>query len=187
MCSRRDNERKHRHVHEHAPLPRPRRRKFHETLASKRIIARRVAHLVALAKRKKRRCLSSREKSTWDPDESLEKRTEHFANGDFPGRGFHDLRSRSLWWADKRSHYGRPSYLTFVNNLYFTNDVLHPSATYQGIALARSSALARHFSSHSSLSCSPRLLKCLSCRFPLRHTPILHSYSRRISFKGVFC
>ncbi|XP_033187616.2 lipid droplet defective isoform X1 [Bombus vancouverensis nearcticus] len=47
------------------------------------------------------------------------------------GRGFHDLRSRSLWWADKRSLYGRPSYLAFVNNLYFTNDVLHPSATYQ--------------------------------------------------------
>ncbi|OAD61200.1 ATP-binding cassette sub-family A member 13 [Eufriesea mexicana] len=47
------------------------------------------------------------------------------------GRGFHDLRSRSLWWADTRSLYGRPSYLTFVNNLYFTNDVLHPSATYQ--------------------------------------------------------
>ncbi|XP_076548743.1 lipid droplet defective isoform X1 [Osmia lignaria lignaria] len=47
------------------------------------------------------------------------------------GRGFHDLRSRSLWWADTRSLYGRPSYLAFVNNLYFTNDVLHPSATYQ--------------------------------------------------------
>lgn len=53
----------------------------------------------------------------------------------FPGRGFHGLRSRSLWWADTRSLYGRPSYLAFVNNLYFTNDVLHPSATYQGIAL----------------------------------------------------
>ncbi|KAL6258986.1 hypothetical protein P5V15_008908 [Pogonomyrmex californicus] len=47
------------------------------------------------------------------------------------GRGFHGLRSRSLWWADTRSLYGRPSYLTFVNNLYFTNDVLHSSATYQ--------------------------------------------------------
>ncbi|XP_017788277.1 PREDICTED: uncharacterized protein LOC108570860 [Habropoda laboriosa] len=47
------------------------------------------------------------------------------------GRGFHDLRSRSLWWADTRSLYGKPSYLAFVNNLYFTNDVLHPSATYQ--------------------------------------------------------
>lgn len=47
------------------------------------------------------------------------------------GRGFHDLRSRSLWWANTRSLYGRPGYLAFVNNLYFTNDVLHPSATYQ--------------------------------------------------------
>ncbi|XP_024889665.1 ATP-binding cassette sub-family A member 13 isoform X1 [Temnothorax curvispinosus] len=47
------------------------------------------------------------------------------------GRGFHGLRSRSLWWANTRSLYGRPSYLAFVNNLYFTNDVLHPSATYQ--------------------------------------------------------
>ncbi|XP_076760468.1 lipid droplet defective [Xylocopa sonorina] len=47
------------------------------------------------------------------------------------GRGCHDLRSRSLWWADTRSLYGRPGYLTFVNNLYFTNDVLHPSAIYQ--------------------------------------------------------
>ncbi|CAK9819447.1 ATP-binding cassette sub-family A member 13 [Anthophora plagiata] len=47
------------------------------------------------------------------------------------GKGFHDLRSRSLWWADTRSLYGKPSYLAFVNNLYFTNDVLHPSATYQ--------------------------------------------------------
>lgn len=55
----------------------------------------------------------------------------------FPGRGFHGLRSRSLWWADTRSLYGRPSYLAFVNNLYFSNDVLHPSAAYQGIALFR--------------------------------------------------
>ncbi|XP_053973403.1 uncharacterized protein LOC128873691 isoform X1 [Hylaeus volcanicus] len=47
------------------------------------------------------------------------------------GKGFHDLRTRSLWWTDTRSLYGRPSYLAFVNNLYFTNDVLHPSATYQ--------------------------------------------------------
>nr|XP_033323682.1 uncharacterized protein LOC117218991 isoform X1 [Megalopta genalis]XP_033323683.1 uncharacterized protein LOC117218991 isoform X1 [Megalopta genalis]XP_033323684.1 uncharacterized protein LOC117218991 isoform X1 [Megalopta genalis] len=47
------------------------------------------------------------------------------------GKGFHDLRSRSLWWADARSLYGGPSYLAFYNNLYFTNDVLHPSTTYQ--------------------------------------------------------
>ncbi|XP_076176197.1 lipid droplet defective isoform X2 [Ptiloglossa arizonensis] len=47
------------------------------------------------------------------------------------GRGLHDLRSRSLWWGNTRSMYGRPSYLAFVNKLYFTNDVLHPSATYQ--------------------------------------------------------
>ncbi|KAG5315958.1 ABCAD protein, partial [Acromyrmex insinuator] len=47
------------------------------------------------------------------------------------GRGFHSLRSRSLWWTDTRSLYGRPSYLAFVNNLYFTNDVFHPSAAYQ--------------------------------------------------------
>ncbi|XP_043253492.1 retinal-specific phospholipid-transporting ATPase ABCA4 isoform X1 [Colletes gigas] len=47
------------------------------------------------------------------------------------GRGFHDLRSRSLWWANTCSLYGRPSYLAFVNNLYFTNDVLHPPTTYQ--------------------------------------------------------
>ncbi|XP_053595540.1 uncharacterized protein LOC103571174 isoform X2 [Microplitis demolitor] len=47
------------------------------------------------------------------------------------GRDFHGLRSRSLWWADTRSLYGRPSYLAFVNSLYFTNDVLHPSAIYQ--------------------------------------------------------
>ncbi|CAL7936973.1 unnamed protein product [Xylocopa violacea] len=47
------------------------------------------------------------------------------------GKGCHDLRSRSLWWADTRSLYGRPGYLTFVNNLYFTNDVLHPPAIYQ--------------------------------------------------------
>ncbi|XP_076237165.1 lipid droplet defective [Calliopsis andreniformis] len=47
------------------------------------------------------------------------------------GRGFHDLRSQSLWWADAHSLYGGPSYLAFVNNLYFTNDVLHPSTTYQ--------------------------------------------------------
>ncbi|XP_014474957.1 PREDICTED: ATP-binding cassette sub-family A member 13 isoform X2 [Dinoponera quadriceps] len=46
------------------------------------------------------------------------------------GRCFHGLRSRSLWWANTRSLYGRPSYLAFVNNLYFTNDVLHPSAAY---------------------------------------------------------
>lgn len=72
------------------------------------------------------------------------------ANG-FTGRGFHDLRSRSLWWADTRSLYGGPSYLAFVNNLYFTNDVLHPSATYQGIALARTSVLA-HDATASLLS-----------------------------------
>ncbi|XP_014612694.1 PREDICTED: uncharacterized protein LOC106791527 isoform X1 [Polistes canadensis] len=47
------------------------------------------------------------------------------------GRDFHGLRSRSLWWANTRSLYGRPSYLAFVNNLYLTNDVLHPSTTYQ--------------------------------------------------------
>ncbi|XP_035722982.1 uncharacterized protein LOC118441973 isoform X2 [Vespa mandarinia] len=47
------------------------------------------------------------------------------------GRDFLGLRSRSLWWANTRSLYGRPSYLTFVNNLYFTNDVLHLSTTYQ--------------------------------------------------------
>ncbi|XP_020291877.1 uncharacterized protein LOC109858741 isoform X2 [Pseudomyrmex gracilis] len=47
------------------------------------------------------------------------------------GKGFHGLRSRSLWWADTRSLYGKPSYLAFINNLYFTNDVLHPSATCQ--------------------------------------------------------
>lgn len=74
------------------------------------------------------------------------KRTdEHWRKKNFPGRGFHDLRSRSLWWANTRSLYGRPGYLAFVNNLYFTNDVLHPSATYQGIALARSSALCTIF------------------------------------------
>lgn len=70
---------------------------------------------------------------------------EHWRKKNFPGRGFHDLRSRSLWWANTRSLYGRPGYLAFVNNLYFTNDVLHPSATYQGIALARSSALCTIF------------------------------------------
>ncbi|RLU15876.1 hypothetical protein DMN91_011632 [Ooceraea biroi] len=47
------------------------------------------------------------------------------------GKGFHGLRSRSLWWADIRSLYGRPTYLAFVNNFYLTNDVLHPSATCQ--------------------------------------------------------
>ncbi|XP_050450054.1 uncharacterized protein LOC126850786 isoform X1 [Cataglyphis hispanica] len=47
------------------------------------------------------------------------------------GRGFHGLRCRSLWWSGTRSLYGKSSYLTFVNNLYFTNDVLHPSTTYQ--------------------------------------------------------
>ncbi|XP_029170086.1 LOW QUALITY PROTEIN: uncharacterized protein LOC114939826 [Nylanderia fulva] len=47
------------------------------------------------------------------------------------GRGFHGLRCRSLWWSGTPSLYGRPSYLAFVNNLYFTNDVLHPSAAYQ--------------------------------------------------------
>ncbi|XP_019697173.1 ATP-binding cassette sub-family A member 13 isoform X1 [Harpegnathos saltator] len=47
------------------------------------------------------------------------------------GRCFHGLRCRSLWWSNTRSLYGRPSYLAFVNNLYFTNDVLHPSAAYQ--------------------------------------------------------
>jgi len=67
------------------------------------------------------------------PGELSAKRTSITDN--FPGRGFHGLRSRSLWWADTRSLYGRPSYLAFVNNLYFTNDVLHPSAAYQGIAL----------------------------------------------------
>lgn len=73
------------------------------------------------------------ERSRW-PGEFLE--TDELLANNFPGRGFHDLRSRSLWWADTRSLYGRQSYLAFVKNLYFTNDVLHPSATYQGIAHA---------------------------------------------------
>lgn len=54
----------------------------------------------------------------------------------FPGRGFHGLRCRSLWWSGTSSLYGRPSYLAFINNLYFTNDVLHPSAAYQGITFS---------------------------------------------------
>ncbi|XP_033223873.1 phospholipid-transporting ATPase ABCA1 isoform X3 [Belonocnema kinseyi] len=47
------------------------------------------------------------------------------------GKGFHGLRSRSLWWDNNRALYGRSDYLAFINNLYFTNDVLHPSGTYQ--------------------------------------------------------
>lgn len=81
--------------------------------------------------REKSRRLKEVDEETWWV--TCETRTSITDN--FPGRGFHSLRSRSLWWADTRSLYGRPSYLAFVNNLYFTNDVLHPSATYQGIAL----------------------------------------------------
>lgn len=95
------------------------------------------------------------------------KRTdEHWRKKNFPGRGFHDLRSRSLWWANTRSLYGRPGYLAFVNNLYFTNDVLHPSATYQGIALARSSALCTIFPLLLSLlQLPPFLTRALSSFF----------------------
>lgn len=98
------------------------------------------------------------------------KRTdEHWRKKNFPGRGFHDLRSRSLWWANTRSLYGRPGYLAFVNNLYFTNDVLHPSATYQGIALARSSALCTIFPLLLSLlQLPPFLTRALSSFFYLR-------------------
>lgn len=86
----------------------------------------------------------------------------------FPGRGFHDLRSRSLWWADIRSLYGRPSYHAFVNNLYFTNDVLHPSATYQGIALARTSALyALAFGISRARVSAPRQFQWCQCQWSL--------------------
>jgi len=71
-----------------------------------------------------------------DRDTSGELSAKWTSITDFPGRGFHGLRYRSLWWSGTRSLYGRPTYLAFVNNLYFTNDVLHPSATYQGIALS---------------------------------------------------
>ncbi|XP_046491171.1 uncharacterized protein ldd isoform X1 [Neodiprion pinetum] len=45
------------------------------------------------------------------------------------GRGFYGLRSISLWWADTRSFYGRPSYLAFENQVYFTNDAVELSAS----------------------------------------------------------
>ncbi|XP_023289550.1 uncharacterized protein LOC105698871 [Orussus abietinus] len=59
------------------------------------------------------------------------------------GKGFHWLRSRSLWWANTRVLHGRPSYFSIVNNLYFTNDALHPSATYQEKKMAMSSLFVK--------------------------------------------
>ncbi|XP_066598930.1 uncharacterized protein ldd isoform X2 [Prorops nasuta] len=54
--------------------------------------------------------------------------TTKYTNSD---QDFCGLRSSSLWWSNSHSLYGKSNYSSYVNSLYFTNDVLHPTTTYK--------------------------------------------------------